>query len=337
MTDRTLPGRGLSVVIPVYNSAPILPALVARLEPVLRGNASAFELILVNDGSRDNSWAVVSELANLHDWITGINLMRNYGQHNSLLCGVRRARYDTMVTMDDDLQHPPEELPRLLQRLDHGYDVVYGTPVREQHGFMRDLASRLSKLALQSTMGAETARSVSAFRVLRTGVRDSFADYRGPFVSIDTLLTWGTSNFTTVPVRSDQRATGQSNYTFRKLVVHAFNMMTGFGTVPLQFASWMGFAFTVVGFLVFAYVIGRYLLQGDAVPGFPFLASIIALFAGAQLFALGIIGEYLARMHFRVMDKPPYVIRTTTGSGQVSGAAKDRGADANARAQSTQD
>jgi undecaprenyl-phosphate 4-deoxy-4-formamido-L-arabinose transferase len=297
---------------------------VPRLEPVLRANARAFELILVNDGSPDNSWAVVCELASLHNWIRGVNLMRNYGQHNSVLCGMRLAQYGTMVTMDDDLQHPPEEIPRLLEQLDRGYDVVYGTPERERHGFLRDLASKLSKLALQSAMGAETARSVSAFRALRTGVRESFADYRGPFVSVDTLLTWGTSRFGAVPVRSDRRAAGESNYTVRKLVVHAFNMMTGFSTLPLQFASWMGFLFTAVGILVFFYVTGRYLLQGGTVPGFPFLASIIALFAGAQLFALGIIGEYLARMHFRVMDKPPYVIRSATDTDRPASATGHR-------------
>lgn len=326
MGNGGLPDREVTVVIPVYNSEPILPLLVSRLEPVLRANARSFELVLVNDGSRDNSWTVVCALARSHRWITGINLMRNYGQHNSLLCGIRLARYETIITMDDDLQHPPEEIPRLLDKIDQGYNVVYGTPVREQHGFLRDLASRVSKLALQSTMGAETARSVSAFRALRTGVRDGFADYRGPFVSVDTLLTWGTTRFTAVPVRSEQRAVGKSNYTLRKLVVHAFNMMTGFGIVPLQFASWMGFAFTGIGLVIFAYVVGRYLIQGDAVPGFPFLASIIALFAGAQLFALGIIGEYLARMHFRVMDKPPYVIRALTEGGQAATSASERSA-----------
>jgi len=108
---------------------------------------------------------------------------------------------------------------------------------------------------------------------------------------------------------------GASNYTFRKLMTHALNMMTGFSTLPLQLASWIGFGFTFFGLIVLAYVIGRYLIQGGSVPGFPFLASIVAVFSGAQLFALGIIGEYLARMHFRMMDRPPYVIRSTLGQG----------------------
>jgi len=193
--------------------------------------------------------------------------------------------------------------------------VVYGAPQQEQHGFFRDMASRVTKIALQGAMGAETARHVSAFRVFRTQVRDAFDNYRGPYVSIDVLLTWGTSRFAAIQVRHEPRLVGASNYTFRKLMTHALNMMTGFSTLPLQLASWIGFGFTFFGLIVLAYVIGRYLIQGGSVPGFPFLASIVAVFSGAQLFALGIIGEYLARMHFRMMDRPPYVIRSTLGQG----------------------
>lgn len=302
----------VSVVIPVYNSENILPALVRRLESVLQACAGQFEAILVNDGSRDNSWQTITRLAEEKRWIRGINLSRNYGQHNALLCGLRAVRFPIVITMDDDLQNPPEEIPKLLDALHETCDVVYGTPLKEQHGLLRDLASKITKIALQSAMGAETARNVSAFRAVRKPVCDSFLGYRGPFVSIDTLLTWATVRFSAVPVRSEPRASGKSNYTVRKLITHAFNMMTGFTTVPLQFASWVGFAFTLFGLGVLAYVVGRYFISGDKAPGFPFLASIIAIFSGAQLFALGIIGEYLARMHFRTMERPPYVVRATT-------------------------
>ena len=303
----------MSVVIPVYNSAGILPRLVERLKPVLDAASSSYELILVNDGSRDDSWDVIVQLTREHQWVRGCDLMRNYGQHNALLCGIRAARYEVIVTMDDDLQHPPEEIPKLLEQIALGWDVVYGTPVAEQHGIFRVLASRLTKLALQNAMGAEIARKVSAFRAFRSKVTDAFADYRGPFVSVDVLLTWGTTRFTAVPVRHDPRHSGVSNYTFRKLVTHALNMMTGFSVLPLQLASVMGLGFAFFGLVILVYVVGRYLIQGGSVPGFSFLASIIAIFSGAQLLGLGIIGEYLARMHFRMMDRPSYVVRQTTG------------------------
>jgi glycosyltransferase involved in cell wall biosynthesis len=305
---------GLSVVVPVYRSEAILPELVRRLENVLPGVASNFELVLVNDSSPDGSWDVICHLARHYPWIRAINLMRNYGQHNALLCGIRAAQHGLIVTMDDDLQHPPEEIPKLLAMLDQGYDVVYGKAAQEQHGLLRDLASLITKLALQNMMGAEIAGQVSAFRLFRAEVAGAFRHYEGAFVSIDVLLTWGTNRIAATPVRHETRAQGASGYTFRKLITHAMNMMTGFSTKPLQLASLVGFVFTLFGFGVLCYVVVRYYFQGAPVPGFPFLASIIALFSGAQLFALGIMGEYLARMHFRSMQKPPYAVRTDTGS-----------------------
>jgi undecaprenyl-phosphate 4-deoxy-4-formamido-L-arabinose transferase len=303
--------RSISVVTPVYNGEASLPELCRRLTELLPRISAQHEVILVNDGSRDRSWEVISELSSRSPTLRGLNLMRNYGQHNALLCGIRAAKYDLIVTMDDDLQHRPEEIPQLLARLHEGFDVVYATPQSDQNGFWRAIASRITRLALRSAGGPEVARNVSAFRVFRTELRDAFADYQAPFVSIDVLLTWATSRFAAVRVPFKPRQSGSSNYTFAKLVRHAFNMMTGFSTVPLQLASLVGFGCTLFGLGVLIYVVGRYLLEGS-IPGFPFLASIIAIFSGAQLFALGVIGEYLARMHFRMMNRPAYVIRNTT-------------------------
>lgn len=302
----------LSVVIPVYNAAHNLPFLLERLASVLPPLATRIEVLLVNDGSRDQSWQAISDLCATYPWARGLNLMRNYGQHNALLCGIRAAQGQVIITMDDDLQHPPEQIPVLLAKLEQGHDVVYGTPEHQQHGLWRDLASQATKLALQGAMGAETARQVSAFRALRPPVRAAFESYRSPYVSIDVLLTWGTTRFAAVSVPHAARQAGASNYTLRMLLRHALNMVTGFSILPLQFASLLGFFFAMFGVLVLVYVVGRYLIQGGSVPGFPFLASTIAIFSGVQLFALGIIGEYLARMHFRLMDRPSYVVREQT-------------------------
>ncbi len=312
-------GVTVSIVVPAYNSAPILPNLVARVEALwsqLGLEMGEYELILVNDASRDNTWQVIQNLSARFSWIRGLDLMRNYGQHNALLCGIRAARYEVVVTMDDDLQNPPEEIPKLLDKLAEGFDVVYGTPEKEKHGFWRDAASRITKLTLQNSMGVDVARNVSAFRAFRTQVREAFASYSSSFVSIDVLLTWGTTRFAAIEVAHDIRRIGKSNYTLRKLITHALNMMTGFSVLPLQLASLTGFAFTLLGVLVLIYVVGRYFIQGGSVPGFPFLASMIAIFSGAQLFALGIMGEYLARMHFRSMERPVYTVRSAADRSQ---------------------
>lgn len=298
----------ISVVVPVYNSSGTLRELVHVLHEVLDGIADQYELILVNDGSRDNSAHIMSELASRYSFIRPVNLMRNYGQHNALLCGVREARFDVIVTLDDDLQNPPEEIPKLLAKLDEGYDVVYGVAHAQQHGLWRNLASQITKIVLQNAIGAENASKISPFRAMRTSLRHAFANYQNPYVSLDVLLTWGTSRFSWVYTGHRERKMGVSNYTFRKLVTHAINLITGFSTLPLQLASFYGFACVAFGMVVLAYVFGRYVIEGGSVPGFPFLASIIVIFAGAQLFSLGIIGEYLARMYSRSMERPPYVV-----------------------------
>jgi hypothetical protein len=166
---------------------------------------------------------------------------------------------------------------------------------------------------LKVAIGSEIAAQVSAFRVFRTQLRDAFGDFQGPYVSIDALLGWGTSRFAAVGVRHDARVAGKSGYGFVRLATHALDVLTGFTTRPLRIATLIGIAFTFVGFFVLVYVIVRFIVQGNPVPGFPFLASLIAIFSGAQLLTLGIIGEYIGRMHVRVMDRPPYAIHREVG------------------------
>lgn len=307
----------LSVVIPVYRSQATLPELHRRLVAALEPVVSAFEIILVEDCGGDDSWQVIKQLALKDKRVRGITLARNYGQHNALLCGIRAADGELIVTIDDDLQNPPEEIPRLLSMLEEGHDVVYGSPINETHGFFRNQASRITKLALQGAMGMEYASKVSAFRIFRTRLRDAFEAYRSPTVNIDVLLTWGTTRFAAVNVRQDERTVGDSGYSLRKLINHAINMMTGFSTLPLQIASVLGLFFGFMGFLILAYVLFNYLIHGSSVPGFAFLASMISIFSGVQLFTLGIFGEYLARMHFRSMERPPYALLDDTARIQM--------------------
>ena len=302
-----------SIVIPVYNSVETLAPLVERLALVLPTVTPDFEVILVNDGSQDESWARIADLSGRYPWLRGINLMRNYGQHNATLCGVRAARCEVVITMDDDLQHPPEEIPLLLDKLSEGYDVVYGVPQKRPHSWWRNWFSVLTKRVLAQVMGIKTIRDIGAFRAFRTRLREAFADYRNPNVILDVLLSWGTARFAAVTVNQKPREMGKSNYNFMRLFRVTMIVVTGFSTVPLRFASLLGFGFTLFGIIIFLYVLAVTLLQGS-LPGFPFLASMIALFSGTQLFALGIIGEYLARIFDRSMDRPAYMIGEETGA-----------------------
>ena len=302
----------ISIVVPVYNAERTIPELIERLEPVLKACSQNYELILVNDGSRDGSWKIIRRLAAEHPWIIGIDLMRNYGQHNALLEGILAARKEVIVTLDDDLQNPPEEIPKLLEKLEEGYDVVYGRPARKEHSLWRRIGSWIIRRVLRSAVGPDIARDVSSFRALRSQVRVAFEGYRGPFIIIDAPLAWATSRFGAVTVRHDRREGSKSNYNFRKLLSQSFNALVGFSVQPLKFASLIGFLLTLFGIGVLGYAVVMYLLQGHTLPDMPFLASIIAIFSGAQLLVLGITGEYLSRMYFRTMGRPGSIVRGTT-------------------------
>ena len=313
--------KNLSVVIPVYNSQENLPLLIKGLTEQLQALGNDYEIILVNDGSRDRSWQVIESLCEKYPHIRSFEMMRNYGQHNALLCGIRAANGDVIITMDDDLQHPPEAIPLLLEELEKGFDVVYGVPKEEKHSLWRNLTSKLIKQILRRAMRVSTAQDISAYRVFRTEMRDSFEDYKGTFVSIDVLLSWGTTRFSSVKVDHNKRHAGQSQYTLKKLLNHALTLVTGFSILPLQISTLLGFVSILFGIAVLIYVIIRFIASGGSVPGFTFLASTLAIFSGVQLFAIGMIGEYLGRLFSRTLGKPSYTVRTESVS-QVTALPK---------------
>lgn len=273
---------------------------------------TTFEILLVEDSSPDASWAEVLCIAAGDSRVRGLRLGRNFGQHNALLCGIRAAKGDVIVTLDDDLQHPPEEIPKLLRGLSENVDVVYGKHAHTQHDLGRNVTVGMAKYFLKYVMGIKNADSVGAFRAFRTRLRLAFDRFESPYVSVDVLLSWATDRFDAVVVDHQRRPHGKSNYSLAKLIQHTLNLLSGFSTAPLRLASWVGLSAMLLGVGVLIYVIVRFFTIGQVVPGFAFIASIISIFSGTQLFALGIIGEYLARMHSSSLRRPPYVVAETT-------------------------
>jgi undecaprenyl-phosphate 4-deoxy-4-formamido-L-arabinose transferase len=288
---------------------------VAGIGEALRPAIQDLEIVLVNDGSPGPAWERICAIAARAPYVRGIDLVRNFGQHNALLAGIRASKGEVVVTMDDDLQHPPSEIPALLEALEGGADLVYGTPREARHTVFRNATSVSGKVLLSMVFGASMARQISAFRAFRGVLRRLFEDFRSPDVSLDVLLSWGAVRVGSVPVRHDARHAGRSQYTLAKLVRHWVNMVFGFTTWPLRLASVTGFVFLLFGGVVLLWVLGRYLMLGGSVPGFPFLACLITIFSGVQLFSLGVIGEYMARLYLRGLDRPPYVVRTTVNLG----------------------
>lgn len=301
-----------SVVIPVYRGEHTLEPLVKRLAEILPACVGEFEVLLVNDGSPDHSWDVIEALTKQYSWVRGIKLMRNYGQENATLCGIREARFDAIVTMDDDLQHNPAYLPQLIAKLNEGYDVVYGVLRVRRQVWWKSIFSAIVKRAISSVMGVATIRDISAYKAFRAELKQAFSSTNSPDMQIDVLLSWATTSFASVEVEEAPRTVGTSNYNFVKLIKVSLLILTNYTTIPLRLASVMGFLFTILGFFIMLYVATVYFTVGS-IPGFTFLISAVIIFSGVQLFALGIIGEYLARLFERSSGRPPYVIQKTTG------------------------
>ncbi len=301
----------LSVVIPVYRSSEILPRLASRLLAVLDATGLAYELVFVEDASPDKgaSWQALCQLREAHpDRIVAIQLMRNYGQHNAQMCGFRQARGNIVVTMDDDLQHPPEELPKLLDALKTGeLDLVYGSYGEKQHSNWRNLGSNLVNTFYRLTFRSPI--TVTSYRAIRRQLVESTFTYNLNFTFIDGLFAWNTQRIGEVPIRHEERAAGKSGYNVIKLVTLAFNLFTNFSLLPLQVVSFLGFLAAGSGFLVAFYYLVQFLFQRIAVPGYASIIIAVLVLGGLQLLALGIMGEYLGRLHLNVNRKPQYTVR----------------------------
>jgi undecaprenyl-phosphate 4-deoxy-4-formamido-L-arabinose transferase len=307
--------KGVSVVIPTYQSPDTLEILVSR---ILRSVAGLCEVIIVDDGNADGTWVKIQEISSRQNEVKGIRLSRNYGQHSALLAGIRLAQYSTVVTIDDDLQNPPEEIPKLLSQLNSNVDVVYGISSHVSQKFWRRKSSKMTRVFFKTVLGFKSARQMSSFRAFRTILREGFAGDIGPQVSIDALLTWSTTRFAQIEVSHAQREHGVSNYSFKKLFSFMLDTATSFSSRPLRAATSIGFITTFFGLMNLTWVLWRAAFASGSVPGFPFLASSISIFSGVQLIVLGVMGEYLGKMHFRIMSKPTYTVVESTETNTTS-------------------
>ena len=304
----------VSIVIPCYQSEQTLRPLVeaiftALAEPPAASVVSEFEVVLVVDGSPDGTADLANKLAAVHPEVRAIELRRNYGQHNALLAGIGRAKHEVVVTMDDDLQHRPDQIPAMLALLAGGKaDLVYGVAREEEHGFWRSAASRTLKRGL-GLAGVHAAEDVSAFRAFWTAQREGFTHIEDPYVSLDVMLSWTTTSISRIAVQMDKRLIGTSSYNLRALVRHAMNTITGYSNVPLRVVAWLGGLCALLGAVLGAVVLWKFVAGETTVAGFTTIAAMVAIFSGAQMLSLGIIGEYIGRLHTRSTGKPTFLVK----------------------------
>ena len=299
----------LSVVVPVYHGALTLPDLVPQLITVLKGTGRSFEIVLVDDGSKDGSWKVIRDLQSAYpELVVAVQLMRNYGQHNALMAGFRTTRGELIVTMDEDLQHPPAEVPKLIDAIEAlELDVVYGWYDSKRHAGWRNLGSILVNAFYRKVF--RLAIHPTAFRIIRRCVLDCIFSYSLNYTYIDGLLAWNTSRIGEVQVAHQPRAAGRSGYSVARLLLLALNMFTNFSLIPLQFVSVCGIVVSLGGILLATYYLFKYFVHGIGVPGYASLMIAMLVLFGIQLLAQGIQGEYLGRLHLNVNRKPQYSVR----------------------------
>jgi undecaprenyl-phosphate 4-deoxy-4-formamido-L-arabinose transferase len=301
----------LSVVIPVYNGAKTIGPLVQALEKELAPKYD-MEVILVNDGSpSDNSAEVCAEIARDNPKVGFVDLSRNFTEHNAVMAGLNFCSGEVAVIVDDDFQNPPSEIVKLVEKLKEGYDVVYSYYRKKEHHFLRNLGSNFNNLVASILIGKPRDLYLSSFKAINRFVVEELVKYMGPYPYIDGLILRITRNCGRVLVEHHPSLKDRSGYTVRKLVSLWLNMFTNFSILPLRIATILGFTFAIIG-LMGAVVFFIEKLQNPELPaGWASLIISLFIISGVQLFALGMVGEYLGRLFLKDNGKPQFVVRRT--------------------------
>jgi len=301
-----------SVIIPVFNEELNLEPLYTRLIKVMQDIGDDYEIIFIDDGSTDSSFQVLQHLHEGDNRVKVIRFTRNFGQHPAIMAGFDLARGEVLITIDADLQNPPEEIPKLLKKLDEGYEVVFGIFKQRKHSVFRRAGSAFTKMVLSKIMLAGTT-DLSAFRAMRFYVVEKLKLFSERSKFLDGLICWMGFRVGKVEVEHDKRLAGKTKYNLFKLISLWFDMVVSFTDLPLKFATYAGTGLGIVSLLLASFYIIRYFLYGFGVPGFATTVILITVFAGIQLFCLGILGEYIGRMNKEVKKKPEYIVRDKLG------------------------
>ncbi len=300
----------LSIVIPVYNSAEMLDELHALIQSTLNKEQQKFELMLIDDGSKDNSWEKIEALKiKFPDHIRGIRLSKNFGQHNAILCGFSFATGDVILTMDDDLQHPPAEISKLLASYNEtGADVVYGIYNSKKHSVVRNAGTSVLKTGTKVFVGDDGVGS--SFRLMKKNIVDKVILHKHQsHIFIDEILHWYTSKFSFVAVEHQPRKSGKSGFTMKRLIIMYFDIVINYTALPLKLMTWIGLFSSITTFILAGrFMYRRYILHVP--PGFTALIVTVLFSTSLLMFCMGIIGQYLYKIYHLQSRRPPYSIDT---------------------------
>ena len=301
--------NNISIVIPVYNSEKILPSLVDRLANAIEGQRVLAEVILVCDASPDNSWNVIRQLVQRHAFLRGIELMKNSGQHNAIMAGLAASRGEYVVLMDDDLQHPPEEIPRLIEAISQGFDVCYTNYLNRKHAGWKRLGSWLNGSVANFLLDKPHDVYLSSFKCLHRRVVDQIIKYDGPYTYIDGLILGVTRRIGVVDIEHRSRHEGKGNYNLRRSISLWMKMATNFSVLPLRVSTLLGLGLASLSGIAGIFIVIAKIVHPDLQAGWASLLCAVLLGSGVQLASLGIIGEYVGRIFMKINGKPQYVVR----------------------------
>lgn len=303
--------KEISVVIPVYKSEKCIPELTKQISDALKD--FSWELILVNDCSPDNSWTGIKKVAAENNNITGINLRKNGGQDLAILAGLNHAKGKWIVIMDDDLQHSPYDIPKLYAQAQKGFDVVYADFKQKKQKLWKNLGSWLNGKVSEITLGKPKGIYLSPFKIISGSVVKEMCKLNNLFPYIDGLIFQVTKNITQINIEHHKREYGKSNFTLVKSMQVFFRMMFGFSTFPLNFATYIGFFSSTMGFVLAIYFLVKFLLGLEPLTGWTSLIMVILILGGLILLALGIIGKYIGQMYLTINNSPKYIVKETVG------------------------
>lgn len=303
--------KEISVVIPVYKSEKCIPELTKQISDALKD--FDWELILVNDYSPDNSWTEIKKVAAENNNITGINLRKNGGQDLAILAGLNHAKGNWIVIMDDDLQHSPYDIPKLYTQAQQGFDVVYADFKQKKQKLWKNLGSWLNGKVSEITLGKPKGIYLSPFKIISSSVVKEMCKLNNLFPYIDGLIFQVTKNITQINIEHHKREYGKSNFTLVKSMQVFFRMMFGFSTFPLNFATYIGFFSSTMGFVLAIYFLVKFLLGLEPLTGWTSLIMVILILGGLILLALGIIGKYIGQMYLTINNSPKYIVKETVG------------------------
>jgi len=297
-----------SIVVPVFNEAENLEPLYARLTKVMLDQKRPYEIIFIDDGSSDHSFQILKNIYNKDKKVKIVRFTRNFGQHPAIMAGFNTAKGETIITLDADLQNPPEEIPKLIMKIKEGYEVVFGVFRERKHSAFRRIGSSFSKAVLAKVSPVKTT-NLSGFRALSSHTVDHLKLLHEKSKFLDGLLCWMGYKVGTVEVQHDQRYRGKTKYTTAKLITLWLDMVVALTELPLKIATFGGLFLGFIGIVLALFYFVRYFVYGFSVPGFATIVILITFFSGLQLFSLGILGEYVGRMNKEVKNRTEYIVQ----------------------------